>query len=469
MMRSAIYAFFIFSLAVIGTATPAYYVFAQSASTDSTFSTSALPGETPAQTQARLQSELTQVEQEQADAEATLSQTQAQSASLTRDISVLNGQIKVAQLNIQAKNLLIATLGKNITQKQANINDLNAQIDVGKQTLIQLIQKTNQLDAISLPDVILSGQSLTAVYSDLDTFSSTESALKDTFAQIRANEAENQSEKDQLTTQQNQQIDAKQAIVADQAQIQTAEKKKAVLLSASKNNEKTYAEILAQKQAAAASIRSALFNLAGGANPIPFGDALQYATVASKATGVTPAFLLAELTQESALGANVGSCYVTNLQTGSGVNIKKGTPVTKVMSPNRDTAPFTTITGALGLDPTKTIVSCPQAIGWGGAMGPAQFIPSTWVLFQSRIAIALNKSVSAVSPWNPQDAFMAASLYLGDLGAGSGTYSGERSAACKYYSGSGCGIVSGATSYALSVLAHANIIQTTMIDPLQGV
>ena len=462
-MKRFFYGFFIVALVAVSSS----LVFLHTVHADNT-STTPLPGETPGQTQARLQAALAAVEAEQQQAEADLTKTQAQSASLTRDISVLNGQIKVAQLNIQAKNLLIATLGKNITQKQQNIDSLNAQIEVGKATLTELIQKTSELDAVSLPEVILSGKSLTEVYTDLDTFGSTESALKTTFAQIRANEAQNKAEKDQLTTQQNQQIDAKAAILADQAKIQAAENQKAVLLKTSKSSEKVYSSVLAQKQAAAASIRAALFTLAGGSNPIPFGDALRYATLASQKTGVRPAFLLAELKQESNLGANVGNCYVSNLQTGAGVNVKTGGYVTKVMSPTRDTTPFTTIVSALGLDPYKTVVSCPQAIGWGGAMGPAQFIPSTWVLFQSRIAIALNKSPSLVSPWNPQDAFTAASLYLSDLGALNGSYTGEKNAACKYYSGRSCGLVSGATSYALSVLSLASQIQTTMIDPLQG-
>lgn len=465
-MKRIFRVFFIFLFVAVGSCE--FLAYKAVAQTSNGYSTAALPGETPSQTQARLQSALAAVEAEQKQAEADLTKTKAQSSSLQRDISVLDGQIKVATLNIQAKNLLIATLGKNINQKQQNIDALNAKIEVGKQTLSQLIQKTNELDAVSVPEVILSGQSVTALYTDLDTFASTEAALRSTFVQLRTDESQNLSEKNQLTTQQNQEIDAKQAIVADQIKIQAAENQKAALLKASKNSEKTYAQVLAQKQVAAASIRAALFALAGGSNAIPFGDALRYAIAASRTTGVRPAFLLAILTQESALGANVGSCYVSNLQTGSGVSVKTGNIVLKVMNPNRDTTPFTTITSALGFDPYKTLVSCPQVVGWGGAMGPAQFIPSTWVLFQSRIASSLGKDVSLVSPWNPQDAFMASALYLGDLGAINGSYTGEKNAACKYFSGSSCSKSSLINSYGVSVLAHATTIQATMIDPLQG-
>jgi hypothetical protein len=168
---------------------------------------------------------------------------------------------------------------------------------------------------------------------------------------------------------------------------------------------------------------------------------------------VPAAFLLALITQETNLGGNVGTCYLGNTSTGSGVNARTGASVAKVMSPTRDVPPFLSIVNSLGGDPYKTVVSCPQAIGWGGAMGPAQFIASTWVLFQDRIASAMG--IPNPSPWEPQTAFMAAGLFLSDLGGGSSSYSAQKNAACKYYSGRACGYVSGATSYANSVLALA--------------
>jgi hypothetical protein len=167
------------------------------------------------------------------------------------------------------------------------------------------------------------------------------------------------------------------------------------------------------------------------------------------------------------LGANVGKCYVTNFQTGDGVNAKSGSAVSGVMSPTRDVPGFRVILSAIGGEPTKQVVSCPLDIGWGGAMGPAQFIPSTWLLMKGEVASALGIS-GMPDPWNPAHAFMASAMYLSNLGAGSGTYTAERNAACKYYSGRACGLVKGNTTYGNSVVAKADNIQRTMIDPLQG-
>ena len=135
------------------------------------------------------------------------------------------------------------------------------------------------------------------------------------------------------------------------------------------------------------------------------------------------------------------------------------------MSPTRDVPPFLSITTALNVDPYHTVISCPQAIGWGGAMGPAQFIASTWKLFASRIQKALGISDYA-NPWNPEHAFMASALYLTDLGAASKSYTAESNAACKYYSGSSCSKSAFVASYGTSVMALASKIQHTEIDKL---
>jgi membrane-bound lytic murein transglycosylase B len=421
---------------------------------------------TPAE-RAALQEQLKQVEAEEAQAKQALADAQSQSQSLSRDINVLSARIKATQLEIKAKNLLIQSLSSDIVKKEDHLDELEARINKGKATLAGLMRKTREVDDYSIPEVLLSQKSIAGFFEDIDSFQSVESGLKTVFEQLRADEAATTEERDALDTRKNAEVDARYAIQQKEASIKSDQVQKQTLLNISKGNEKAYSDLVSQKKAQAVKIRSALFELRDSA-AIPFGQALQYANEAYEKTGVRPAFLLAIITQESALGSNVGACYVTNNQTGDGVNRKTNAFVAKVMSPTRDIPPFLSILSDLGTDQTKVVVSCPLSYGWGGAMGPAQFIPSTWMLFKDRIVSALGISGIA-DPWNPEHAFMASAMYLSDLGAGRGGYTAERTAACKYYSGKACGYATGNTSYGNSVISRANTIQTTMIDPLAGI
>jgi membrane-bound lytic murein transglycosylase B len=114
------------------------------------------------------------------------------------------------------------------------------------------------------------------------------------------------------------------------------------------------------------------------------------------------------------------------------------------------------ITNALGRDPYNTPVSCwisayvrGSPSGWGGAMGPAQFIPSTWNLFTDRLKTILGKPGD---PWAIKDSFMASALYLSDLGASAQTTAKENSAAAKYYGAAG--------AYNSMVMKRATCIQS---------
>ena len=402
-----------------------------------------------------------------------LNNARKDSASYANDVAYLTAKINAAQANIKAKNIAIANLGKNIIEKEAKITALDNKIEDGRSSLGELIRKTKEIDNYSLAEAMLSNKNLSDFFSDVDAYSATERSMAVIFAELRGNKAQTQTEKDALNKQREAEANAKAQIELAKKQVEVSQAEKKTLLAESKSKEVSYGKVLADRQAKAAQIRAILFNLRD-TGAIPFGTALQYAQEAGLKTGVRPAFLLAILTQESNLGSNVGSCYLTDLSTGDGKGANSGDPKSRVMNPSRDVPVFVDILRNIGGDPYSTKVSCwqpiynssRQPIGWGGAMGPAQFIPSTWKLFATRISGATGSAYA--NPWNARDAFFASAIYLSDLGALSGSYSGEKNAACKYYSGSSCK-TSYANTYGTSVMNKAATIQTTMIDPLQGI
>lgn len=419
------------------------------------------PSLTPEQEQA-LRAELDQIEQQIVAQQDILKSTQKDAGTLAGDIAILNAQIKQAQLKVRAHEISIQNLGKDIEVKKVTIKALSERIDDSKSALTRILQQTEALDNFSTIEAILSGQKMSDFFTDVDHFSNIKKELKALLDNITTAKAQNEELKEQLDDRRNQEIFTKVNVEEEKKKVEVAESQKKKLLSLNKAQQANYQKSISDKQSRATQIRNALFTLRDSAS-IKFGDAVTYAKKASQATGVRTAFILAVIQQESNLGSNVGACRLVDRVTGSGVKISSGNPVKNLMKPSRDVEPFFEITNSVGRDPYKQAVSCPFSVGYGGAMGPAQFIPSTWMLFKNRLASALGKAVP--DPWTPLDAFMASAMYLGDLGAAGGSTSAEKNAACRYYSGKAC---SGSnTFYGSQVIEKANNLQAN-IDVLQN-
>ena len=407
---------------------------------------------TPEQ-RATLQAEYDQLQTEIAQWQKVLDETKAKKNTLTGDVTALNAQIAKAQKEIKQRSITISTLGSEITQKTATIKTLEQRLEAGQEALAKLMRQKNEAEQRPLAILALSADDLSSFFSDVQNIDTIDAELQNLFATLRGVKTETQKEKEALNDRKNAELDARHEVVVKQTQIKENQTEKQKLLDITKKEEGAYQQVLAERQRKAAEIYARLFPLRD-TEAIKFGDAVAYANTAALKTGVRPVLILAILSQESGLGTNVGNCFVTNLSTGSGKGKKTGTPIAGVMKAPRDTVPFERITKALGKDWSSTPVSCPQSSGYGGAMGPTQFIPSTWELFAPRIERALG--VPATNPWNAEHAIMATGLYLSDAGAGAQTYTAERNAACKYFSGSKCPASGWIANYANSVIAKAN-------------
>jgi peptidoglycan hydrolase CwlO-like protein len=419
----------------------------------------------------------TELEQELANLEAqikalngSIAQTQTQKASLAKDIKLLNDKITQSKLKIKSHDAAITKLNQNISEKNKNLNILDAKMGREKDSLAQILRKTKYMEQYSLLDFGLQSQSLSTFFSDIDSFSTVNRALNKSFEDIRATASELEQVKEELQEAKDDETQKKLAQEAEKKKVESNQKEKNTLLAVTKNQETQYKKVLADREKEAAQIRSRLFDLRDTA-AISFGQAYDYALAASKTTGVRPALILAILMQESSLGINVGACYLRDYNTGSGVSIKTGAERMRTMSPTRDVPVFTALMSKLGRDPQSTPVSCWIAAysggspsGWGGAMGPSQFIPSTWKIFEKRIENATG--ATAANPWNPYHAITAMAMYLEDLGAVSGNEASERNAACKYYSGRSCASSSAGAGYGNSVMKKLYTMQED-IDKLQ--
>lgn len=372
---------------------------------------------------------------EQSDAiEKDINKTTQEKKSLQSKISDLSKKIKNLNYQINQSNLIIKDLGFQITDTELSINKTSIKITDQTEKLAVVLRSLYEEDQKPIVEILFSEDNLSGFFSNLVALDRLNSRSKELLTDVKTLKINLENQKNSLD-QEKEELEKIVEIQSVQKQSSNNTKKEQEYYL--RLTEEEYQNYISQKKTVdqmASEIRARIFELVGVPKAPTFGEAYEIAKFIETVAGVRPAFLLAVLTQESNLGRNVGQCYLKNSSTGSGEVIKTNVKISKVMSPTRDVPPFLVITQELGRDSFNTPVSCPMSYGWGGAMGPAQFIPSTWMIYRDELKRINGKPAD---PWDIKDSFLAAALYLADYGAKNQTYNGELNAALSYFAGPG--------------------------------
>ncbi len=380
--------------------------------------------------QQQLEKELQAIETQITELEQQLTATKGEKKTLNNKIKQLKNEQAKLRLQIKATGLKINELDKklSLTAQSISANKIKiARLKTDLAKLIRLFYQKNQ--ELWLLRLFIDG-GISRTFIEIENYKKLSAAIN---ALVQESKILQKELAAQQTTYENQQDDARELLnVANvqQGALQGKLGEQTQLLKETQGLETAYQNLLQDSKKRAAEIKSRIYELLGVGTQINFGQAIAIAQLANQQTDVPVAFLLAILTQESNLGKNVGTCN------------RPGDPPEKswkeIMKPDRDQEPFIAITKELGRDPDITPVSCPmrdkkgKRVGWGGAMGPAQFIPSTWMGYKAKVSTITGKSPA--DPWDIRDAFMAAALLLKNNGADS-TKDGQWKAAMRYFSG----------------------------------
>ncbi len=369
-----------------------------------------------------LESQLADLESQISQYESTITEYKKQGTSLQSEINKLNSQISKLNLQIKAVNLNLSNLDLEISDTQNQIVKTESDIDMNKQSLSQTLQTLYENDNKNLVEILMANPRLSDFMGDVNNLMSVQDSVRLTIQQIVEDRTKLLDQKEVLGLQREDAVALKAYQSAQKNSIQKNQSEKNTLLKVTKGKEVEYQKILTETKKTAAQIRQQIFQLLGGGE-LSFEQAYELAKMAERATGVRAALILAVLDRESALGKNVGKCDYNQIMSGG----------TTAMSP-KETQIFIPLIQSLNISSVK--ISCPNQDGtYGGAMGPAQFMPSTWKIFVNKISQITGNNPP--SPWNNTDAFVATALYLKGAGAGAGaTLAQEKQAAAKYYAGS---------------------------------
>ncbi|MBU2219821.1 lytic murein transglycosylase [Patescibacteria group bacterium] len=355
--------------------------------------------------------------QKQIDAyRASISDLKQQGNTLKREVSLLDSKMKAAQLEIQRTALNISQTEVGISEKNLALGQAELKLERERELLGKYVQAIYEADQQGTLEMILSNEKLSDIFDRVSSLQNAQNGIYESMEAIRESKVIWENDKQLLEERKEEfnQLKVLQEIQKRSLTIQQSEKNN--LLAQTKGQESNYQGLIKKAKTDAESIRKNLYLLEGVGLSMTLEKAYQYAKKASSLTGIRPAFLLAVLKNESSWGEKVG------------------TGTWRRDMHKRDQDAFIQICDELNLDPDKTPVSRKPSYGWGGAMGPAQFLPAVWLQYKDKIAQLTGHNPP--DPWDIEDAFVAASIKLTQAGAGAQTYNAEWKAAQIYFAGS---------------------------------
>lgn len=385
--------------------------------------------------QTQLEAQIQAIQNEIAGLDQDLAKVQNQKASLQGEVSKLNDQIKRAQLTIRGINLSITKTQNDINLRVASIAEASKKMGKHQGSLAEYLRVMYKSDKLSLVELLLVKKDLSQFFQEVSAAEKVQKDINQSLDDLVVLKDQLQKEKDDLENKREEQLSLKALAQIQEQNISLQKKQKAALLAQTKGQEANYQKLIQTKQQAIAAIRSQIQYL--GKSGVSAEDAVKYATMASQRTGIRTAFLLGLLEVETGRRYEEG-IITAGSHTGNGnwrvdlyqCYINLGKPASAEKQKNA----FMQITSALGYNPENMSVSKKPSYGCGGAMGPAQFLPSTWLLFDDRIASLTGHNPP--DPWKVEDSFTGAALYLADAGAKAKTKTAELRAAKAYISGS---------------------------------
>jgi len=367
--------------------------------------------------------------------ENKLRENRSKRKSLQSTIYYLENKIKKLRNEIYQNNLMIKDLNYQIGDTESSIEENEKKIEETKEKMAEILRLLYEYDQKSLVEILLEEDSLSDFFDELAALEALNYQNQQLLENIKNLKANLEEQKEKLAREKE---SLERAVVASKIKQQETEsliEEQETLLEKTKGQENLYQEYLKEFQEKAEEIRKRIFELA----QVPeteapsYEEAYKIAKSVGDLTGVRPALILGLLEVESAIGKNVGQCNCAGHPSCRHPDIHW-----KEVMPKSHWDSFIKITSELGLDPNSTPVSCAVNGGkvqWGGAMGPAQFMPNTWLNLGYKERIEQLTGIRPANPWRIKDAFLAAALYLADWGADSQQLHDEIGAVTAYLCG----------------------------------
>ena len=361
--------------------------------------------------------ELEKVEQQIDQTRENIESKKEENFTLENYVNQLDTEITELNLETEKSQKEIEITESEIDAKREKVEELSRELRRKKLALKSYIQHMSRDSSTSIFELFLSVTKLSKFFRLFNYARSIERKIYDSTIELRGIKNEVDAKKAELENK-HQQLKAIASTLFEQQREAGYKKQESETLHGRNSAEiHSLEDVTTNTEELQEQLRNQLFLLEKEGKSVKFTDAIEAARFAEKTTGVEAPLLLGIMSQESGLGRNVGQCRY------------KGN-----MHPDQYGV-FFDIMKDLRKDPETVFVSCKPASysGYGGAMGPAQFIPSTWAAYKPRVEEITGRSAN---PWELTDAMIAIGLYVSAHGGSVMSSSATRAAVGQFFAGS---------------------------------
>jgi peptidoglycan hydrolase CwlO-like protein len=372
-----------------------------------------------------LEEQIRQKQEEITNYQNNIKENQQKAKTLQNQIQILEDEISKMQVQISQIDLSIEKSNLDIRKIDEEIDNLEKKIEGKKSLLSEYLRTINHCDQQTLLELILKHENFSDFFEEINALENAQEEIQTVLKNIKGLKEESETKKGELEEELQEKNRLKSVQLLQKRTVENKQWEKEDLLDRTKGKEAQYQQLIQGTQKEISFIKEQLSLLEK--YDLTIEQAVSNAIFAASKTGIRPAFLLGVLEVESRLGLNVGT---GNWQEDMYQCYRSLGYITKA---EQEKSAFLQICQSLGLNPNSQPVSAEPYYGCGGAMGIAQFMPTTWMAYKDRVTSVTGNNPP--SPWNPRDAFTAAAIKLSDGGANQRTEIGERTAYAKYLAG----------------------------------
>lgn len=383
--------------------------------------------------------EIKEIQEKISGYEEEIKAQQKKERSLKGEILIYENKVYKNELEIKETKLAIEAAELEMKEIEKKIAEGEEKIAENKDALKNLIKLLYISEQDSFLEILMANDNISDFFNEIDIIDSVKDGIFNAIINLK-------KEKEDLNSK-NKEAEERQEEMGSLIQIKSYQNEslgelknqKNELLEVTKGEEKQFQQLLAENKNILPTLQAQLHELQSFGKKIEFDDAFSAAKHIGSVIGIRPAYLLGILKVESDLGKNTGSgnwnddmysCYLRI----SNIARTADRKAYYIKRAETEKDAFFSIVNRLGIDPDSVKVSREPTYGCGGAMGPAQFIPSTWLAYEPRIAGVTGNNPP--NPWDLTDAMAAMAVKVSDIpGVIGGNYDAEYEAAGRYLGG----------------------------------